>query len=155
MCGIVGYIGERKASPLLLEAIKKLEYRGYDSVGMACIDNKKIEIRKDIGKIKEVDQKVNFSSMLGFVGLAHSRWATHGGVTKENAHPHCNFEKNISIVHNGIIENYDELKKKLVEKGYKFCSDTDTEVIVHLIDSYYKEDMKEAVIKALKEIEVK
>ncbi len=153
MCGIVGYIGEKKAAPLLIDGLKKLEYRGYDSAGIATLNDGKIILKKDIGKIDEIDEKVKLKEAEGFLGISHCRWATHGKVSKENAHPHCNFEKDISIVHNGIIENYDELKKKLIGKGYKFCSETDTEVIVHLIDSYYDGDMKEAVIRALNDID--
>src|SRR3989338_4768941 len=152
MCGIVGYIGEKKAAPLLMEGLKKLEYRGYDSAGMVTLDKGTIHIRKDIGKIEQVDRKVNFSSMPGSIGLAHSRWATHGGVTQKNAHPHCNRENSISLIHNGIIENYVELKNKLLAKGVQFCSETDTEVIVHLIDHYYTGDLKNAVIAALREL---
>jgi len=150
MCGIVGYIGEKKAAPILLDGLKRLEYRGYDSAGLATVYGDNIDVKKDIGKIKDVDKKHKFKEMKGNIGLGHSRWATHGGVTKANAHPHCNFEDDISIVHNGIIENHDELKEKL---NIKFCSDTDTEVIVHLVDKYYKGDLKEAVLKSLKKIE--
>ncbi len=153
MCGIVGYIGEKKAAPILIKGLKKLEYRGYDSAGIATIDNGKIAIKKDIGKIDDIEKNIGLKSLDGCVGISHCRWATHGKVSRENAHPHCNFEKNISIVHNGIIENYTELKNKLESKGFKFCSETDTEVIVHLVDSYYEGDIKEAVIKALKEID--
>ncbi|MBD3164828.1 glutamine--fructose-6-phosphate transaminase (isomerizing) [Candidatus Woesearchaeota archaeon] len=153
MCGIVGYIGNRKASTVLLECLKRLEYRGYDSVGMACVNDKGLDVRKDVGTIDKVDNKLNFKSMGGSIGLAHSRWSTHGKTTKENAHPHCNFEKDISIVHNGIIENHNDLKNRLEKKGIKFCSETDTEVIVHLVDTYYKGDLKDAVLKSLKKID--
>ncbi len=146
-------ISYRKVSSLLLEAIKKLEYRGYDSVGMACLHEGSLEIRKDIGKIADVDSKVDFTSMEGTSGLAHSRWSTHGAATKINAHPHSNMEKSISLVHNGIIENHHELREMLVKKGYQFSSQTDTEVIVHLIDSYYRGDLREAVSLALKKID--
>ncbi|MFC1704913.1 glutamine--fructose-6-phosphate transaminase (isomerizing) [Nanoarchaeota archaeon] len=153
MCGIVGYIGGKEAAPILLKGLKNLEYRGYDSAGLATVNDKKILIEKDIGKIDEVEKKVNLSAIKGSIGIAHSRWATHGPVTKENAHPHVDCKEKISIVHNGIIENYKELKTKLLEKGHKFKSDTDTEIIVHLIEDYYKGDLKEAVIKALKHLE--
>jgi len=151
MCGIIGYIGEKQAAPILIAGLKKLEYRGYDSAGMVVLD-KNLRIEKDIGKIDEVAKKVKFQDMKGCLGWAHSRWATHGGVTKENAHPHCNMEKTISIIHNGIIENYAELTEQLKKSGHKFTSETDTEVIVHLISSHYKGDLKEAVLKALHEI---
>jgi glucosamine--fructose-6-phosphate aminotransferase (isomerizing) len=153
MCGIVGYIGGKEAAPILLKGLKNLEYRGYDSAGVATVSDKKILIEKDVGKIDEVEKKVNLSKISGNIGIAHSRWATHGPVTKENAHPHVDCKEKISIVHNGIIENYKELKDKLVEKGHKFKSETDTEIVVHLIEDYYKGNLKEAVIKALKHLE--
>jgi len=154
MCGIVGVISNRNVSKMLLDSIKKLEYRGYDSVGMiVCSDEKKICIKKDVGKIEEVNGKVNFSELTGNVGLAHSRWATHGGVTKENAHPHTDCKGSISIVHNGIIENYSELKDELIGKGHKFESETDTEVVAHLIEDNYNGNIEEATKKALKRIE--
>src|SRR3989339_1986727 len=153
MCGIVGYIGNRQAGPILLEAIRKLEYRGYDSVGMACLDGKEIHTRKDIGKIDEVDARLKLREMTGSIGIAHSRWATHGQVTRENAHPHSNEKGDISLVHNGIIENHAELRQMLLDKGYVFSSDTDTEVIVHLIDFRYKGSLSQAVQEALREIE--
>ncbi|MBR9699708.1 glutamine--fructose-6-phosphate transaminase (isomerizing) [Candidatus Woesearchaeota archaeon] len=153
MCGIVGYVGEKEAAPLLVEGLKKLEYRGYDSAGMATISEKKVLIEKDVGKIEEVDKKVNFKSMKGKIGLAHSRWATHGDVTKENAHPHTSMKEDISIVHNGIIENFADIKKKVGKEGHTFSSDTDTEAIVHLIAAHHEGNLKEAVLKALNELE--
>ncbi|MBW2983594.1 glutamine--fructose-6-phosphate transaminase (isomerizing) [Candidatus Woesearchaeota archaeon] len=153
MCGIVGYIGGKDAAPILLKGLKNLEYRGYDSAGIGTVSEKKILIEKDIGKIDEVEKKVNLSAISGNIGIAHSRWATHGPVTKGNAHPHTDCDDKISIVHNGIIENYKELKNKLLEKGHKFKSETDTEIIVHLIEDYYKGNLREAVIKALKHLE--
>ena len=153
MCGIIGIISNKNVSKMLLESVKKLEYRGYDSVGMVVCSDNNIFIKKDIGKIEDVNKKVNFSDLKGNLGLAHSRWATHGGVTKENAHPHTDCKNEISIVHNGIIENYSELKEELIKKGHKFKSETDTEVIAHLIEDNYSGDIKEATIKALKRIE--
>ncbi len=153
MCGIVGYIGKSASAEILLECIRRLEYRGYDSVGMATIADGRLHIRKDIGKIEEVDNRLNFREMEGKIGIAHSRWATHGGVNKENSHPHCNTNGDISIVHNGIIENFSVLKERLTKKGYDLCSETDTEVIVHLIDSYYDGNLRDAVIKALRDLE--
>jgi len=159
MCGIIGYIGSSKAAPILMEALKKLEYRGYDSAGISTINKNNIIIEKDIGKIEEIqkkrkkEKKINFEKIEGNVGLSHCRWATHGRVTKENAHPHTDCKNMISIVHNGIIENFSELKEKLIKKGHKFKSSTDTEVIVHLIEENYKGDIEKATRKALKQID--
>jgi glucosamine--fructose-6-phosphate aminotransferase (isomerizing) len=153
MCGIVGVISNREVSKILLDSIRKLEYRGYDSVGMVCCDKSNVCVKKDIGKINEVDKKVNFTQLKGNVGLAHSRWATHGKTTKENAHPHTDCTGEISIVHNGIIENYNELKSGLEKKGHEFKSETDTEIIVHLIEENYKGDLKDAVLKALQKLD--
>ena len=129
MCGIIGYIGNSNASPILLNGLKQLEYRGYDSCGMACSDNGSIEIKKGVGKIKEVDSNIDFITMKGTIGIAHTRWATHGGVTDENAHPHKSNNRKIIVVHNGIIENYQELRERLKKEGYSFYSETDTEII--------------------------
>jgi glucosamine--fructose-6-phosphate aminotransferase (isomerizing) len=153
MCGIIGYIGKKEAVPILLDCIRKLEYRGYDSVGMVVCSDKGFTIKKDIGKIEEVHTKINFLDMKGLVGLAHSRWSTHGGVTKANAHPHTDCSGCISLVHNGIIENYAELKKGLVQRGHCFASETDTEVIAHLIEENYQGNLKEATLKVLQLIE--
>jgi len=153
MCGIIGIVSHRNISSLLLDSIKKLEYRGYDSVGMVVCSAKGFCIKKDIGKIDEVHHKVNFLKLIGNIGLAHSRWSTHGGVTKENAHPHTDCTGTISLVHNGIIENYAELKKNLIEKGHTFASETDTEVIAHLIEEHYQGNIKEATLKALRLIQ--
>jgi glucosamine--fructose-6-phosphate aminotransferase (isomerizing) len=140
MCGIFGYIGEKKdAGEIVIEGLKKLEYRGYDSWGVAMQTEKKIKLKKDIGKISGVSAKdVSDPSSLA---IAHSRWATHGGVTKENAHPHLSQDGTIAVVHNGIIENYEELRKELMNKGHTFASQTDTEVIPHLMEEYRKEGM--------------
>src|SRR3989338_3581368 len=153
MCGIVGYIGSKKAAPLLIEGLKKLEYRGYDSAGIATINNKQILTKKDIGKIEDIHKKINLTDLNGNVGIAHCRWATHGSVCRENAHPHSDCSGKIAIVHNGIIENYNELKKRLIAKGHKFKSETDTEAIAHLIEENYKGDIKEATLKALKSVD--
>jgi len=153
MCGIFGYVGNRQAGPLLVEGLKKLEYRGYDSAGIATINNGEIEIRKDVGKIEEIERKVALSSVGGTVGIAHCRWATHGGVTQKNAHPHVSLKNGISLVHNGIIENFSDVKARLEAKGYHFETETDTEVIAHLIDSHYRGSLKDAVLAALKELE--
>ena len=145
MCGIIGYIGKNKAAPILLECLKKLEYRGYDSAGIATVSGNKLLVRKDVGKIKEVNDKVNFNVLDGFLGLAHTRWATHGKPSKENAHPHLDCDGNIALAHNGIIENYLELKEELEKKGHKFRSQTDTEVIVHLIEEHAGLGLEKAV----------
>ena len=153
MCGIIGYIGKNKAAPILMEALKRLEYRGYDSAGFCTINKNNILIEKGIGKIQEIENKINFNGLDGSVGISHCRWATHGNVTKENAHPHTDCGRMISIVHNGIIENFSELKEKLIKKGHKFKSATDTEVIAHLIEDNYNGDIEEATRKALKQID--
>jgi len=149
MCGIIGYVGNRKASPILLESIKKLEYRGYDSIGM-CTIGSNLNILKGAGRIDDVDNRLNFTSLPGTIGISHTRWATHGGVTDYNAHPQTDCSGKIAVVHNGIIENYSELKKELIKKGHKFSSETDTEVIPHLIEDCINtgSDFREAVIKA-------
>src|SRR3989344_3078986 len=152
MCDIVGYIGNKKAAGILIEGLKNLEYRGYDSAGMATISNNRIIIKKDVGKIEEVDKKVNFLELEGNIGIAHSRWSTHGKVTKENAHPHSCCTGKICVVHNGIIENYNEIKEILLKDGHKLSSETDTEVVAHLIGINYDGDIKNAVIKSLRDI---
>jgi len=154
MCGIVGYVGNQRATPILLESIKKLEYRGYDSVGMSTIDNG-INILKGAGRIDDVNKKLNFCSLPGKIGISHTRWATHGGVNDINAHPQTDCESKIAVVHNGIIENYFELKKELIKKGHRFKSDTDTEVISHLIEDFVNDGngLKEAVIEASKKLQ--
>ena len=153
MCGIVGYIGEKDALPILIGGLKKLEYRGYDSSGVALIDDGKIETVRASGKISALEAKIKEHPLHGHIGIAHTRWATHGAPTEENAHPHQSFDGNISIVHNGIIENYAVLKKKLQSEGIEFKSETDTEVVAHLIARYYKGNLKEAVLKAISLIE--
>ena len=153
MCGIVGYIGKNDALPILIGGLKKLEYRGYDSSGVALIDGGKIETVRASGKISALEAKIKDHPIQGHIGIAHTRWATHGAPTVENAHPHQSFDGNISIVHNGIIENYAILKKKLQAEGIEFKSETDTEVVAHLIARYYKGNLKEAVLKAISLIE--
>lgn len=150
MCGIIGYIGFRNADKVLLESLKRLEYRGYDSAGIGIIDDK-LKIHKEIGEIKNLEK--NLPTFKGNTGIGHTRWATHGGVTKENAHPHLSANKKIAIVHNGIIENFRKLKDELIKKGYKFLSETDTEVIAHLIQENYKGNLEKAVFSALKKIQ--
>ena len=153
MCGIVGYIGQNEALPVLVGGLKKLEYRGYDSSGVALIEDGKIETVRASGKIAALEDKLKNKPLHGHIGIAHTRWATHGAPTEQNAHPHQSFDGNISIVHNGIIENYAILKKKLQSEGVEFKSETDTEVVAHLIARYYKGNLKEAVLKAISKIE--
>ena len=140
MCGIVGYTGHREASHILIEGLKKLEYRGYDSSGLAVENNDgNVEIVKAKGRLSELITKTdNGNSIKGECGIAHTRWATHGEPSETNAHPHCSDDKTVIAVHNGIIENYKELKEKLLSKKYTFYSETDTEVLIKLIDYYYK-----------------
>jgi glucosamine--fructose-6-phosphate aminotransferase (isomerizing) len=154
MCGIVGYIGKRKATPILLDSIKKLEYRGYDSVGM-CTTGENLNFLKGIGRIKDVHGKINFHSLEGNIGISHTRWATHGGVTDDNAHPHISNNKKIAVIHNGIVENYQEIRKKLEKNGFKFYSQTDTETIPNLIEFEMNrgKDFETAAMDALKQIE--
>lgn len=148
MCGIVGYIGEKEAAPILLDGLKKLEYRGYDSAGIAVLDNNVISVSKTTGRIKNLDDKTAGGKIYhGHAGIGHTRWATHGAPTDANAHPHMSNDGKFAVVHNGIIENYLELRRELTEKGYIFNSETDTEVVAHLISMYYEGDLKAALIK--------
>ena len=157
MCGIVGCIlkDDGDVAPILFDCISKLEYRGYDSIGLATYDDKKLFIKKDKGKIKEVDKKLNLADMPGNFGIAHVRWATHGDPSKLNAHPQLDEENTVAVVHNGIIENYSEIKEKLALEGHVFKSDTDTEVIPHLIQKFMDEkfDLEHAVRKTIDVIE--
>ncbi|NLM12873.1 MAG: glutamine--fructose-6-phosphate transaminase (isomerizing) [Epulopiscium sp.] len=153
MCGIVGYIGEQEASPILIDGLKKLEYRGYDSAGIAVYNGSCIDVMKTKGRLKDLEEKLEGRAVKGSVGIGHTRWATHGAPSDENSHPHANGDETITVVHNGIIENYMELKEELIRNGYVFLSETDTEVAVHLIDYYYKGDPIDAVIQAMNKIE--
>lgn len=153
MCGIIGYIGERPAQPILLNGLKRLEYRGYDSSGMAIIDPAKVRllIRKSSGKIKALEALLKKNPLEGTVGIAHTRWATHGVPNHVNAHPHAGCSQEIAVVHNGIIENFESLKAALIKEGHVFRSQTDTEVIVHLVEKFYRGiPLEEAVGMALK-----
>ncbi|MFA5063831.1 MAG: glutamine--fructose-6-phosphate transaminase (isomerizing) [Candidatus Omnitrophota bacterium] len=153
MCGIVGYVGDRDAQGLLLSGLKRLEYRGYDSSGIAIILPKKncISVRKSPGKISALEKIIKTKPLSGNTGIAHTRWATHGAPTQANAHPHLDCKSEIALVHNGIIENYEILKARLIKEGHVFQSETDTEVIVHLIEKFYKNiPLEEAVQRALK-----
>ncbi|HKM20876.1 MAG TPA: glutamine--fructose-6-phosphate transaminase (isomerizing) [Lachnospiraceae bacterium] len=154
MCGIVGYIGKMQAAPILLDGLAKLEYRGYDSAGMAVYDGKEIKMVKAMGRLKVLEELTHGGETLpGTVGIGHTRWATHGQPSDINSHPHFNTAGTISVVHNGIIENYLALKKKLTDKGYQFVSETDTEVLVQLIDYYYKGNPLEAITKVMHRVE--
>ncbi len=140
MCGIVGYVGEKKCVPILYNGLLKLEYRGYDSAGIAVLENNNIEVVKDKGRVKNLDN-INLTHLLnGTIGIAHTRWATHGKPSKENSHPHLDNSKTFAVVHNGIIENYLDLKNFLKNEGYTFYSQTDTEVIPNLIHYYFSKD---------------
>lgn len=139
MCGIVGYIGEEEAAPILLNGLTHLEYRGYDSAGIAVLNHGKIQLKKVSGRLQRLkDATQNGALLSGSIGIGHTRWATHGSPSDRNAHPHFNKEQSIAVVHNGIIENYHILKQMLMEKGYEFISETDTEVLAHLLDYYYR-----------------
>ncbi|MEW6096436.1 MAG: glutamine--fructose-6-phosphate transaminase (isomerizing) [bacterium] len=153
MCGIVGYIGQKNATPILIDGIRRLEYRGYDSAGIAVMSDSKIELRRSVGKIVNLDEVIMNNPIQGNLGLAHTRWATHGRPSEENAHPHRDCHNQLVVVHNGIIENYTQLKEDLMLKRHQFSSQTDTEVIAHLIEEYLKDDLLEAVQKALSKIE--
>ena len=152
MCGIIGYTGKANALPIILEALKKMEYRGYDSAGFALIENGHLELRRNTGKVNDLINLVKDEKFSAKTGLGHTRWATHGRPTEENAHPHIDCSGKFVIVHNGIIENYHSLKVKLQKKGHKFQSDTDTEVIAHLLEENYKGDFFEAARKTLDQI---
>ncbi len=154
MCGIVGYIGTNQAAPILLDGLSKLEYRGYDSAGIAVYNGEKIDVVKSKGRLKVLNELTHDGeTMPGTLGIGHTRWATHGAPSDTNAHPHLNGDESIVVVHNGIIENYIKLKKKLEKKGYQFVSDTDTEVIAHLLDYYYHGNPLQAVTKIMHRME--
>ncbi|MCI8890872.1 MAG: glutamine--fructose-6-phosphate transaminase (isomerizing) [Eubacterium sp.] len=154
MCGIVGYIGKKQAAPILLDGLSKLEYRGYDSAGMAVYDGKKIRVQKAAGRLKVLDEQTHGGvTMPGTIGIGHTRWATHGAPSDHNAHPHYNQDETIAVVHNGIIENYLKLRKKLQKKGFEFRSETDTEVVAMLLGYYYNGDPLEAIVKVMHRVE--
>jgi glucosamine--fructose-6-phosphate aminotransferase (isomerizing) len=151
MCGIVGALAQRDVSSILLEGLYRLEYRGYDSAGIALIDDRKLERFRALGKVRELEAKLS-GDQPGHIGIAHTRWATHGEPSETNAHPHFSSER-IAVVHNGIIENYKAIRERLLNEGYQFSSETDTEVVAHLIDSYFKDDLFAAVKQAVDELE--
>ena len=153
MCGIVGYNGNKNACPILINGLKKLEYRGYDSAGISVMESANIIVKKDKGRVANLENLEGIESLNGTLGIAHTRWATHGKPSKENAHPHMDNTKTFSVVHNGIIENYLKLKKKLMSKGYEFLSETDTEVIAHMLDYYYNGDPLATITKVMHRME--
>src|SRR4030095_12427753 len=152
MCGIVGYIGNQEAVPILIAGLAKLEYRGYDSAGVAVMQGKKIEVRRSVGKLANLQKSLTEKDINGLIGIGHTRWATHGKPSEQNAHPHRS--NGCVLVHNGIIENYQPLKQQLQKEGYAFQSETDTEVVAHLIDKHLQRGLTpaEAVCAAAKEV---
>jgi glucosamine--fructose-6-phosphate aminotransferase (isomerizing) len=153
MCGIIGYLGSKNAVPVLLDGLKKLEYRGYDSAGVAVVRDNKIQVRRVKGKIRDLEESLKASPLEGRCGLGHTRWATHGRPSEENAHPHRDCSGTLVVVHNGIIENYLPLKEQLIREGHVFRTETDTEVIAHLIEKHLKGSLEEAVMMAIRELE--
>ena len=152
MCGIIGYIGKQKAAPIILEGLKRLEYRGYDSAGIAIVNKNKVFVLKRKGRIADLENLLKKRMPSGALGIGHTRWATHGAPSTKNAHPHSNYSSKIAVVHNGIIENYEELKRELEKQGYRFKSQTDSEVIPNLISKFYKGDLKKALREAMKKL---
>ena len=149
MCGIVGYIGQREAEPILVEGLRRLEYRGYDSAGIATLTGPHLHLRKRAGRIADLAKYLSDKPAPGCHGISHTRWATHGPASDRNAHPHLSHDGTIAVVHNGVIENYSALKRQLQDDGVKFQSDTDTEVIAQLVQQHYDGDLVEAVHKVL------
>ena len=153
MCSIIGYKGKNAAAPIIVNSLKRMEYRGYDSVGIATFDDDNIQFRKGTGRVFEVDKILNMSKMSGRIGIGHTRWATHGAVTDKNAHPHSACDNNIAVVHNGIIENYIQIKEELIAEGHSFVSETDSEVIAHLLEVHYRsKGIKGAMIETCKHL---
>ncbi|MGH9674549.1 MAG: class II glutamine amidotransferase, partial [Bryobacteraceae bacterium] len=153
MCGIVGYIGEKKTVPVLLDGLRRLEYRGYDSAGIAVVDDTgALIVRRASGKLRNLEEVVRDQPVEGRYGIGHTRWATHGRPTEENAHPHRGARGEVAVVHNGIVENYLPLKQRLQSEGHKFVTETDTEVIAHLVEKYYEGRLEDAVRRAVREI---
>src|SRR5690242_16458667 len=158
MCGIVGYVGKKRVVPIVLDGLKRLEYRGYDSAGIAVIENgasgpPRLEIRRAQGKLRNLEENIRLHPVDGGYGIGHTRWATHGRPTEENAHPHRDCSGNIVVVHNGIIENYLALKRELEAQGHQFRTETDTEVIAHLVEQYSDGGpLEEAVLKTVRRL---
>lgn len=153
MCGIVGYIGDKEVSPILIEGLKRLEYRGYDSAGIAVNTGDQIEVVKKAGKLEKLDEVVSSNPPEGSIGIGHTRWATHGSPTDLNAHPHADCDDDFVLVHNGIIENFQQLREELENKGHEFLSETDTETIAHLLEENYAGSLKEAIIKTIDQLD--
>jgi glucosamine--fructose-6-phosphate aminotransferase (isomerizing) len=155
MCGIIGICGKKSVAPMVVESLRLLEYRGYDSAGIAVVSRGSLQVRKDIGKVGNIEAKYHLSGIKGNTAIGHTRWATHGTVTKANAHPHCDCTGQIAVVHNGIIENYQKIKNRLIGKGHRFISETDTEVIPHLIEEAMKgnQSLEQAVRSAASRLE--
>src|SRR5262245_65150727 len=153
MCGIVGYVGTRDAVPVIVEGLRRLEYRGYDSAGVAVVCDGALARRRSVGKLGNLVESLRAEPLSGQFGLGHTRWATHGRPSEENAHPHQDCQGRVVVVHNGIIENYLSLKTRLSSKGHRFVTQTDTEVVAHLVESLYKGDLEDAVRRALAELE--
>ncbi|MFQ5814208.1 MAG: glutamine--fructose-6-phosphate aminotransferase, partial [Anaerolineae bacterium] len=151
MCGIVGYIGPREATSIIVEGLKRLEYRGYDSAGLAVIQDGRIEVRRDVGKLANLERMLAEDPVRGNIGLGHTRWATHGAPSPRNAHPHVDCRGEVVVIHNGIVENFLALRQELAAEGHRFTSETDTETIPHLVEKYLAEsgDLEEAVRRAL------
>jgi glucosamine--fructose-6-phosphate aminotransferase (isomerizing) len=152
MCGIFGYIGHRDAVPIVLGGLRTLEYRGYDSAGIAVVDDGQIGLRRSSGKLANLESLLAADPLKGTYGLGHTRWATHGRPTEENAHPHSDCTGRIVVVHNGIIENYLELKRRLIAEGHRFTTETDTEVVAHLIEKYFDGNLEDAMLLAVREL---
>ncbi|MCK4925409.1 MAG: class II glutamine amidotransferase, partial [Spirochaetes bacterium] len=153
MCGIVGYIGNRSVLPVLMDGLKKLEYRGYDSAGIALLEGDRIHISKTKGKVQDLQKMVQGLTSQAKIGIAHTRWATHGEPNSINAHPHTDGSGDIALVHNGIIENFTALKKLLSDRGHRFKSDTDTEVLAHLIEEHRGDSLLETLSQCLMEVQ--
>jgi glucosamine--fructose-6-phosphate aminotransferase (isomerizing) len=153
MCGIVGYIGPRQAAGLLIEGLRRLEYRGYDSSGIAVVNGQGLKITKAAGKLSALEQQLNGNLPSGTVGIGHTRWATHGAPTTPNAHPHTDQSGKIAVIHNGIIENAAAIRKALQQRGHTFKSETDTEVLAHLVGEFYQGNLEDAVASALREVD--
>lgn len=155
MCGVVGYIGSKEAAPILIDGLQRLEYRGYDSAGIAVIGDGEIASSKEVGRLVNLEKTLAIRPVQGTLGIGHTRWATHGAPSQINSHPHFSADRSVAVVHNGIIENYAELREGLAAKGYKFLSETDTEVVPHLIDQALKGGAispAEAVLSTLKQL---
>src|SRR5689334_20586884 len=153
MCGIVGYVGQREVVPLLMDGLRRLEYRGYDSAGVVAVRDGEFQTVKTEGKLDRLKEKLETQPLSGHYGLGHTRWATHGPPSERNAHPMVDSKRRLALIHNGIIENFLPLKKRLMAEGWTFTSDTDTEVVANLISSYLDGDLRSAVARAIRELE--